>query len=98
MTATEQADPERDAHHEELFSPHPRAMVRSLMSDPDYVKCPRCWHYHTIKANYDCLCDRCCKTLVEDFKGHPSVPHIQENLEAQRKLYTATADNQTQGV
>ena len=29
------------------------------------VKCPRCRHFHPFVDNFDNLCDRCCKVLLE---------------------------------
>ena len=48
------------------------------------AECPRCRIVHTIQHNYDNLCDRCCKVLVEDFPDHESVPHIRAAMAAWR--------------
>jgi hypothetical protein len=62
------------------------AVVRKLALDcekerrdnPDtYRKCPRCYGYHSIRGNFDDLCDPCVKTILEHFPEHPSVPHIR---------------------
>ena len=58
--------------------------VRSLANNPNYVKCPRCWHYtHEGISNYDSLCDRCCRGLLNHWPDHESVPHIRENWQKQ---------------
>jgi hypothetical protein len=58
--------------------------VNSLANNPDYVKCPRCWHYtHSGLSNHDCLCDRCCRILIDAWPNHESVPHIIENWRKQ---------------
>jgi len=68
-----------DTQYEALSCPQPTALVQSLMSDPDYTKCPRCWHYtHEGLHNHDGLCDRCCNVLVAAWPDHESVPHIKE--------------------
>ena len=66
-----------DERLNELMSPQPTVVVRSLANDPNYVKCPRCWHYtHEGLHNYDNLCDRCCNVLVNHWPNHESVPRI----------------------
>ena len=68
-----------DTQYEALSCPQPTALVQSLMSDPDYTKCPRCWHYtHEGLHNHDGLCDRCCRVLVDAWPDHESVPYIKE--------------------
>jgi hypothetical protein len=58
--------------------------VRSLSKDPNYPKCPRCWHYtHDGITNYDSLCDRCCRILLDRYPDHDSVPHIKQNWKTQ---------------
>jgi hypothetical protein len=49
------------------------------------VKCPRCqrWGYNDL--NYDHLCNRCMRVLLDEYKDHPSVPLILANL-AERGL------------
>ena len=79
-----------DAECEALMSPLPSVVVRSLRDDPDWVKCPRCWHYHTIKDNYDHLCDRCCLALIEGWPDHPSTPHIVALRAAQQSQFGPT--------
>lgn len=67
-----------DERYNELMCPQPSVVVRSLASDPNYVKCPRCWKYsHEGLSNYDNLCDTCCSTLISAWPDHPSVPHIK---------------------
>jgi hypothetical protein len=39
--------------------------VESLRDNPNYVKCERCWNYHTCKLNFMRCCDRCCQTLLK---------------------------------
>jgi hypothetical protein len=83
---------------EEVLSPHAkfniqfcRVMAKSLANNPDYVKCPRCWHYtHEGKHNYDNLCDRCCTTIINE---HPEfnvevTNGILKMQEEQRIKYT----------
>ncbi|MDE3021947.1 MAG: hypothetical protein KGI54_08815 [Pseudomonadota bacterium] len=79
---------EADKDFEALMSPHLTIEARSLMDDDNYTKCPRCWHYHTIKINYDGLCDACCKNILEGWPNHESAPFIMANLDNQRKLFT----------
>lgn len=68
-----------------LFSPQPTVIVESLANDPDYTKCPRCWHYtHEGLKNHDGLCDRCCLTMMESWPDHPATPLIKEAWEAQK--------------
>jgi hypothetical protein len=81
---------DHDREYEAMASPLPRVIVTSLRDDPNYVKCPRCWHYHTVKENHDCLCDRCSKVMVENWPDHPATPAIVANLEAQRAKYTVS--------
>ena len=49
-------------------------------ADPDYVKCPRCYGYHSVHGNFDNLCDNCQRTILEYFPNHASVPHIKAAL------------------
>lgn len=79
---------EHDREYEVLASPMPACVVRAVRDDPNYVKCPRCWKYHTVKQNHDGLCDGCCKVLVECFPDHPSIPDITANLSAQRDKFS----------
>jgi len=81
---------DHDREYEAMASPLPRVIVTSLRDDPNYGKCPRCWHYHTVKENHDCLCDRCSKVMVENWPDHPATPAIVANLEAQRAKYTVS--------
>lgn len=76
-----------DKDGEALMSPHQTIVARSIAADPNYVKCPRCWHYHTVLLNYDALCDRCCQVILEGFPDHASVPFIRANQEAQRRHF-----------
>jgi hypothetical protein len=78
-------DAEHDLDYEILASPMPRVVVTALRDNPDYVKCPRCWHYHAIKENHDSLCDRCCNVLIDAWPDHPSTPLIKANMAAQRE-------------
>lgn len=83
-----------DAEHDELMSPLPRSAYKAQLlidvkaiNDPNWVKCPRCWHYHTVVLNHDMLCDRCCTSIVEGWPDHPSVPFIEANLLSQRRMF-----------
>lgn len=50
-------------------------------ADPEtYFKCPRCYGHHSVRGNFDNLCDGCVKTVLENFPEHASVPHIKEAL------------------
>lgn len=54
-------------------------------ADPEtYFKCPRCKAHHSIHANFDNLCDGCCRTILEHFPEHESVPLIKASLEKWR--------------
>jgi hypothetical protein len=78
-----------DAHLKALMSPQPTIVALSLVDNPDYVKCPRCWHYtHEGLHNHDNLCDRCCNVLLSDFPDHESIPHIKESRERQKQQFT----------
>ena len=81
-----------DERYEELSCPQPTFVVRSLANDPDYIKCPRCWHYtHEGLHNYDNLCDRCCSNMVEGWPDHPAIPHILESRKKQLEYFSAEA-------
>jgi hypothetical protein len=68
-----------DEKYKELSYPQPTFVVRSLRDNPDYIKCPRCWHYtHEGLHNHDGLCDRCCNVLIESWPDHESIPHIKQ--------------------
>ena len=52
----------------------------------DGCKCPRCWHYTYVGfLNYGGLCDRCCRTLIDNHPEHESVPHIVDNWNKQKE-------------
>jgi hypothetical protein len=74
----------------ELMHPQPSVVVRSLKDDPSYVKCPRCWHYHSVRINYDSLCDCCQLVILREHPDHESAPHIKSNIEQQRIKWSAT--------
>jgi hypothetical protein len=77
-----------DAQYEALLCPQPTCVVLSLVNNPDYTKCPRCWHYtHEGLHNHDGLCDRCCRVLLDHWPDHESVPHIK-----QRRTYDPSAE------
>jgi len=50
--------------------------ARKLDSDT-YSKCPRCYTYHSVRGNFDNLCDACAETIVKNFPDHASVPSIR---------------------
>lgn len=56
-------------------------------SDPNAVKCPRCWHYHYIKMNFDNLCDNCCHIILDCFPDHWSVEGIKKAYQEQKEYY-----------
>lgn len=59
--------------------------VHSLRDDPNYVKCERCWNYHTCKMNFMQCCDRCCSALLE-LDDSIVAPHFKEEIrESYRK-------------
>ena len=61
--------------------------------DFGWVKCPRCWHYHTGVSNFghtieeieqnpklkdEHLCSKCCDVILEQYPNHPSAPYIKQ--------------------
>ncbi len=88
MTEFEKIESEADKDGEALMSPMPTIIVRSLRDDTNYIKCPRCWHLHTVKLNFDGLCDRCCSVLVEAWPNHESVPLIVAARETQMQRFS----------
>jgi hypothetical protein len=78
---------EADKDGAALLSPHLTTVARALADDPNYVKCPRCWHYHTVLLNHDNLCDRCCHAILEGWPEHESVPFIIANRAAQQRHF-----------
>jgi hypothetical protein len=87
MTEFETVESEADKDYEALLSPMPTIVARSLRDDPNYAKCPRCWHMHTVLTNHDKLCDRCCITLIQAWPDHESVPLILACRETQRQQF-----------
>ena len=81
---------DHDREYEILSSLMPRVVVTSMLDNPRAVKCPRCWHYHTVGENHDNLCDRCCHVMMNAWPGHLATPLIKANFEAQRAKYDAT--------
>lgn len=60
-------------------------MTDERKADPEtYLRCPRCYGYHSIHGNFDNLCDSCQKTILTNFPDHPSVPFIKEALDKWR--------------
>ena len=45
-----------------------------------YFHCPRCYGEHSVRGNFDNLCDGCVKTILEHFPEHESVPLITAAL------------------
>lgn len=45
-----------------------------------YRKCPRCYGHHSVRDNFDDLCDPCQQTIMENFPNHESVPYIKAAL------------------
>lgn len=35
-----------------------------------YVRCPRCYGYHSVYGNFDNLCDSCVTTLLTQYPEH----------------------------
>ena len=61
-----------DEQYEALSCPQITVVVRSLANDPNYIKCPRCWHYtHEGLSNHDGLCDRCINVLRDVYPNDP---------------------------
>lgn len=60
-------------------------------------KCPRCWHYHTVRDNHDSLCDRCCLAVLEGWPNHESVPHIKAARAKQAAKYSAVTTAPPEG-
>ena len=74
-----------DEDYAALSSSQPTIFVSSVRDDPNYTKCPRCWHYtHEGLQNYDSLCDRCCRVILECWPDHESWPRIKSNWDAQK--------------
>lgn len=70
-----------------------RIEITSLKDDPDYAKCPRCWHYTgASRFNYDNLCDKCCDAIVNDYPDHEAVPGIKEAYRKQREQFGAAGE------
>lgn len=78
-----------------------RGATARRAAEPDYVKCPRCWDWHTVWSNFghlpqeeatdpklarEKLCDDCQCFILTQHPDHPSVPHIKAALEKWRKL------------
>jgi hypothetical protein len=64
-----------------------------VKDDLTYAQCPRCRNYSSLSNgvdNYDGLCDRCCRTLINCFPEHNSVYSI---LEYNRTKYGQSLDN-----
>lgn len=76
----------------ECLGPVSTKMVREVMklarecteerkADPEtYLRCPRCYGYHSVHGNFDNLCDQCQQTILQHFPDHESVPHIKAAL------------------
>jgi hypothetical protein len=75
-----------EKHQAEIKDPKAKATIES-MDDGRNVKCPRCWHWHGVRENFDNLCDSCCKVILADFPNHPSVAHIRAAYDAQARKY-----------
>ena len=45
-----------------------------------FAKCPRCYGLHSVRGNFDNLCDTCQETILEHFPDHASVPFIRAAL------------------
>lgn len=50
------------------------------LDEETYHECPRCKGQHSIRGNFDNLCDRCQQIILEHFPDHESVPHIRAAL------------------
>ena len=50
-----------------------------------YAHCPRCYGHHSVRGNFDNLCDGCQTTILQYFPDHESVPHIRAALKRRRK-------------
>ena len=86
------------------IKPYIKVEVTSLKRDPNYVKCPRCWHYHACKLNFMSMCDRCCYAILEGIRNQSwdlsteaqeeFVQGIREAYEVQRKLYEKVEESE----
>ena len=54
----------------------------------DGVRCPRCRNYHTLRYNFNMLCDRCADVLIKEFRETRPIDYIgiQACYEAQRVM------------
>jgi len=43
------------------------------MDSETYLRCPRCYGFHSIHGNFDNLCDGCQYTVLKHFPQHESV-------------------------
>ena len=58
-----------------------RECTEARKADPEtYLRCPRCYGYHSVHGNFDNLCDQCQQTIMQYFPDHESVPHIKAAL------------------
>lgn len=71
--------------------------IESLKENTEYLKCPRCWHYHHTRLNFMEMCDKCCQALLEAFTNdgwQESFPEVTEDearryVEGIRSAYAA---------
>ena len=63
--------------------------VKSIKLDNNYVKCPRCQHFHTNLFNFghetddkpnEKLCDRCVGIILKYWPEHESISYILANI------------------
>lgn len=43
----------------------------NIKIDPSFCQCTRCFLYHINKDNYDNLCTRCLKVMLQGYADHP---------------------------
>ena len=71
------------------LAPHLNSVRIEILSvDPNYVKCPRCWHFtHEGLHNHDGLCDRCVRVMIDHHKDHPEYEKIKDTFEKQKLIW-----------
>ena len=83
---SQHADAQGDKDYEKLAN-GPHVHIESLSNNPDWVKCPRCWHYHTILLNHQGLCDRCCWVLLTAWPNDDLAIGVLDNWKRQDAYY-----------
>ena len=71
----------------DVFMPDTMSELLKQTYPDRVVKCPRCYMHHIVVENYGHLCDRCWPVILKSHTTHWSVPHIKNNIKAQREKY-----------